>query len=344
MYSWVKWLPLSAVFSVAAVSADNYRDAMNDLGRNATPNEIAAWDIDVRPDFLGLPAGAGNVEDGEALWLEKCSVCHGDFGDSNEVFAPLVLGNVTPEDMEIGRVAALQDPAVVRTTLMKVNSISTVWDYINRAMPWNAPKSLSADEVYALVAYLLHLGYIVDYDFELSNENIAEIQAILPNRNGMTTDHGLWSVNGKPDVVGTDCTRNCDVDTTITSFLPDYAMNAHGNLKDQMRDYSPYPGMQTAPVDDSSAEEEAPQKAGPPLELLASNGCTGCHKVVGKLVGPGYDEVAAKYAGQPDAVEYLMAKIRNGGGGVWGGMPMPPMPQVSDADARTIAQWLSGGQ
>ena len=82
---------------------------------------------------------------------------------------------------------ALTDAAVVRTTLMKVATLSTIWDYINRAMPWNAPKSLEVDEVYALTAYLLHLGYIVEYDFVLSNENINDVQAQMPNRNGMTT-------------------------------------------------------------------------------------------------------------------------------------------------------------
>src|SRR6056300_1434512 len=179
----------TALFSTVTLAA-SYPDALNELGRVATDAEVAAWDIDVRPDFKGLPAGSGSVEDGEAIWLDKCAVCHGDFGDSNEVFSPLVLGNITPEDIETGRVAALQDPAVVRTTFMKVSYLSTIWDYINRAMPWNAPKSLSSDEVYALVAYLLNLSYVVDYDFVLSNDNINDIQSMMPNRNGMTTEHG----------------------------------------------------------------------------------------------------------------------------------------------------------
>ena len=326
-----------ALFSNVTVAA-SYPDALHELGRVATDAEVAAWDIDVRPDFKGLPAGSGSVEDGEAIWLDKCAVCHGDFGDSNEVFSPLVLGSITPEDMESGRVAALTDAAVVRTTLMKVATLSTIWDYINRAMPWNAPKSLKVDEVYALTAYLLHLGYIVEYDFILSNENINDVQAQMPNRNGMTTDHGLWSVDGTPDVVGSGCTSGCTVDTTVTSFIPAYAMNAHGNLKDQVRDYGPFPGIQTAPESDA-AEDAAPANAMPEQALL-SNGCTGCHKQEGQLVGPSFNDIMARYKGQ-DAVEYLKGKVKNGGSGVWGSMAMPPMSQVDDSALQTIAEWLA---
>ena len=308
------------------------------LGREATSEEVAAWDIDVRPDFAGLPPGSGSVEEGEILWLDKCSVCHGDFGDSNEVFSPIALGNVTDEDISSGRVAALTDPAVVRTTLMKVATLSTLWDYINRAMPWNAPKSLQVDEVYALVAYLLQLGYIVDYDFVLSDANIAEIQELMPNRNGMTTEHGLWSVGGIPDVVGSACTKNCEVDVTVTSYLPDYAMNAHGNLKDQVRDYGPFTGIQTAPVEDIAApqhenENEKPEAA------LAANGCSGCHGLDRALVGPAFTAIKARYQGQ-DAAEYLTDKIRNGGSGVWGSIAMPPMSQLDGETLDELVSWL----
>ncbi len=308
------------------------------LGREATSEEVAAWDIDVRPDFAGLPPGSGSVEEGEILWLDKCSVCHGDFGDSNEVFSPIALGNVTDEDISSGRVAALTDPAVVRTTLMKVATLSTLWDYINRAMPWNAPKSLQVDEVYALVAYLLQLGYIVDYDFVLSDANIAEIQELMPNRNGMTTEHGLWSVGGIPDVVGSACTKNCEVDVTVTSYLPDYAMTAHGNLKDQVRDYGPFTGIQTAPVEDIAApqhenENEKPEAA------LAANGCSGCHGLDRALVGPAFTAIKARYQGQ-DAAEYLTDKIRNGGSGVWGSIAMPPMSQLDGETLDELVSWL----
>ena len=339
MSSWARWSALFiAGFCCSLAAASDYPEAVFDIGRPATAEEVSAWDIDVRPDFKGLPAGSGSVEDGETLWLEQCALCHGDFGDSNEVFSPIVLGNVTDEDMAAGRVASLTDPAVVRTTLMKVATVSTLWDYINRAMPWNAPKSLSPDEVYALVAYLLQLGYIVDYDFVLSDENIADVQALMPNRNGMTMDHGLWSVGGEPDVVGSACTRDCDVDTTVTSFIPDYAVNAHGNLKDQVRDYGPFPGVQTAPVSSTAVESQLAEPAAPEATLMA-NGCSGCHRLEGALVGPGFDAIRERYRGQ-DVADYLTDKIKNGGSGVWGSMPMPPMAQVEDRAVAELVGWL----
>jgi cytochrome c len=129
------------------------------------------------------------------VWEAKCASCHGVFGESNEVFSPLV-GGTTAEDIKTGHVARLKDPAFPgRTTLMKVATVSTLWDYINRAMPWNAPKSLSTEEVYAVTAYLLNLGGVVPESFTLSDTNIAEVQRKLPNRNGMTTRHALWPGN-----------------------------------------------------------------------------------------------------------------------------------------------------
>ena len=332
------WVGLSLV--VLPLAAAEYNPALNQFGRPATAAELQAWDIDVRPDFVGLPAGSGDAHAGEQIWLEKCAQCHGDFADSNEVFSPLVLGSVTEQDIAVGRVAALRDGVNVRTTLMKVATVSTIWDYINRAMPWNNPKSLSSDEVYALVAYLLSLGYVIEPDFVLDQDSIVEVQARMPNRNGMTRDHGLWSVDGRPDVVGSDCVSDCDVDTRVTSSIPEYAMNDHGNLKAQMRDYGPFRGLQTALAVDPVAAEP-PVNRPVPMALLSRSGCTGCHMLDRKLVGPAYNKVIDRYAGQPEALHYLKTKIKLGGSGAWGSTPMPAMP-LDDGTAETIARWLAG--
>ncbi|MBD2860228.1 c-type cytochrome [Spongiibacter sp. KMU-158] len=323
-----------------------WQSSYESVGRSATPAEIASWDIDVRPDFTGLPAGSGSVEDGESLWMERCASCHGDFADSNKFFSPLVSGNITEADIAAGHVASLNDSTRVRTTLMKVATVSTLWDYINRAMPWNAPKTLSSDEVYSLVAYLLSLAYIVDYDFVLSNENIAEVQALLPNRNGMTQEHGLWKVDGLADVNNTDCMNNCEQAVKVESFIPDFARNAHGNLQQQMRVFDPFQGIDTTQskgaAPSTSAQviaEPKAQAANPALDLLNDNGCMGCHQLDSKLVGPAFSDVTEKYIDHPDATAYLARKIREGGSGVWGGF-MPPMPQLSQEQAEQIAQWL----
>jgi cytochrome c len=322
-------------------------EGVADLGRPATDGEVAAWDIDVRPDFVGLPSGSGDVWEGEEIWLAQCASCHGDFGDSNEIFAPLVLGNITEEDIATGRVASLTDPAVTRTTLMKVPTLSTLWDYIYRAMPWNAPKTLSPDEVYGLVAYILNLGYLVEDDFVLSDTNMAETQARMPNRNGMSLDHGMWSVSGLPDVSGSSCITDCDVAVTVISSLPAYAMNAHGNLAEQVRGWGPYPGLWTETVTDAEPAQiarasDVAQVAMAPEAALSAGGCSGCHQMAGQLVGPGFDAIRARYAGQEHAA-YLRDKIVNGGAGVWGAMPMPPMPTMADDALQQIVAWLTSG-
>jgi cytochrome c551/c552 len=235
---------------------------------------------------------------------------------------------------------------------MKLSSVSTLWDYINRAMPWNAPKSLSVEEVYAVTAYMLHLGEIVPASFTLTNQNIAEVQQRLPNRNGTTTAHALWpdaAFGGKsrPDVQATACMKDCPVAPKVASMLPDFARNAHGNLADQNRLVGPQRGVQTAGVAHPQAAPgvaAGPAKAGDDhaaraLELAKANTCTACHAANAKLVGPSWADIGRKHQGKAD---YLAAKIRSGGAGVWGAIPMPPQ-SLSEADAKVIGSWLASG-
>jgi len=358
---------LALVVCAAGVQAQSPTYA--GIGRAATPAELAAWDIDVRPDFKGLPKGSGTVAAGMEVWEGKCASCHGIFGESNEVFSPLTGGN-TKEDVASGRVARLNDRAFPgRTTMMKLSQISTLWDYINRAMPWNAPKSLKADEVYAVTAYLLNLGGVLPDNFVLSDQTMAQAQGMLPNRNGMTTEHALWPGpefgNLKPDVRATACMKNCPVDTKVASSLPDFARNAHGNLAEQNRLVGAQRGADTtrpaaaagsvpaaaavpAPAKPAAVAAAAPAPtpaatgAGPAIALAQKNACVACHGMDNKIIGPGFREIARKYAGRADAVDYLTGKIRAGGSGVWGAIPMPQQG-LPAADARTIAQWLAQG-
>ncbi|QNP48510.1 c-type cytochrome [Diaphorobacter aerolatus] len=343
-------LLLSGVCASAA-SAQGTADRFPGVGRNATSKEVAAWDIDVRPDFKGLPKGSGSVEKGQEVWEAKCASCHGVFGESNEVFSPLI-GGTTKDDIKTGNVARLKDASFPgRTTFMKVPTISTVWDYINRAMPWNAPKSLSHDEVYAVTAYMLNLADIVPPDFTLSDKNIAEVQAKMPNRNGMTTHHAMWPgtdfvKNARPDTKAVACMKDCGPEPQVRSRLPDHASNNHGNLVDQNRPVGAQRGMKTdgkpAAVPAATAASAAtakPHAAAVPTAILEKNGCVACHGMEQKIVGPGFREIASKHAGQTD---YLLGKIKNGGTGVWGNIPMPPQPGLSDDEAKSLANWLAG--
>ena len=330
--------------STVAFAVDHYAG----LGRAATPAEVKAWDIDVRPDFKGLPKGSGSVDKGQELFEEKCASCHGSFGESNEVFTPLA-GGTTRDDIKAGRVRGLSSGELPqRTTFTKVATISTVWDYIYRAMPWTAPKSLKPDEVYAILAYLLNLQEIVAGDFVLSDKNIGEVQKLLPNRNGMTTDHGLWpgapakkggiGNGGKPDTANKACMKNCKPEVQIGSTLPEYARTAHGELADQYRSFGPVRGTRT--LGPEAARKAA--NAGT-LELATKSGCMACHGMKSKIVGPGYSEVVARYQGQTDAEARLIAKVKAGGQGVWGNIPMPPNGHLKDEDLKTLVQWILSG-
>ena len=102
---------IAAALSALALGAAHAQNTpWHNMGRDATPAEVKAWDIDVRPDFKGLPKGAGSVSLGETVWEAKCASCHGSFGESNEVFTP-IIGGTTKKDIETGRVAALVEGA-----------------------------------------------------------------------------------------------------------------------------------------------------------------------------------------------------------------------------------------
>ncbi|MDY0743466.1 c-type cytochrome [Paucibacter sp. R3-3] len=318
------------------------------IGRTATPAEIQAWDIDVRPDFKGLPPGRGTVAQGQDLWEAKCAGCHGIFGESNEVFSALV-GGTTKDDIATGHVKRLLDPSFPgRTTLMKVSHISTLWDYIHRAMPWTAPKSLKPDEVYAVTAYLLSLADVLPADGELSDKNIAEVQQRLPNRNGKTWEHDLWpgaefSKVAKPDVQGSTCMKDCATEPKVASLLPDFAMSAHGNLAQQQRLVGPQRGLDTQP---RAKTEPAVASAAPAANvsaLLSQHACLACHQIDSKVVGPAFKDVAAKYKDRPDARDYFVARLKSGSVGIWGSVPMPAQDALPAADLTAIANWLANG-
>jgi cytochrome c len=173
-------------------------------GRTATPNEIQAWDIDVMPDGTGLPEGKGSVEEGDELYEAKCASCHADFGAGADGYPGLAAGNA-----EEGHAALTNQ----RTTPDKDGPIrvfgtywpyaSTLWWYIKTGMPHNAPMSLSNDEVYALVAYILSInemkidGEELDDESELDRAKFMKI--VMPNKNGFIPD-----INGPK---GTDAIR-----------------------------------------------------------------------------------------------------------------------------------------
>jgi mono/diheme cytochrome c family protein len=146
------------------------------LGRVALPEEIAAWDTDVRADGKGLPPGKGTVKQGDELFQAQCAACHGEFGEGAGRWPPLA-----------GGLGSLKADRPDKTVGSFWPDLSTVFDYVKRAMPYGNARSLSDDDVYALTAYLLSMNDVIkDPDFELSDRNFSSIK--MPNATGFYDD------------------------------------------------------------------------------------------------------------------------------------------------------------
>src|ERR1700752_235212 len=141
------------------------------LGRLAAPDEIASWDISIGPDGAGLPPGRGTPKQGETVYAEKCVGCHGEKGAGK------------PNDQLVGGRGSLSgDQAPVKTVGSFWPYATTLFDYIRRAMPLNASKSLSDDEVYAVAAYILQLNGIIGEADVMDALTLPQVQ--MPNRDG----------------------------------------------------------------------------------------------------------------------------------------------------------------
>lgn len=146
------------------------------IGREATKEEMAGWDIDIRPDGQGLPVGKGTVKEGETLYVERCASCHGEFGESAGRW-PLVAGGT----------GTLKSNDPVKSVGSYWPYASTLMDYIRRAMPYGNAQSLTNDELYAITAYVLSLNDIIkDENFELNEKSFLSIK--LPNESNFYDD------------------------------------------------------------------------------------------------------------------------------------------------------------
>lgn len=172
---WRKVMLITAAASaLAALTGATQSAERFNLGRNATPDEIAAWTIDVSADGKGLPAGRGSVAEGRTVFAQTCSACHGDKGQGGT------------GDVLVGGRGTLATAKPIKTIGSFWPYAPTIFDYVNRAMPFNAPQSLTVDQVYAVTAYLLFLNGIVPEDTTLDAASLPKIE--MPNRNGFTTD------------------------------------------------------------------------------------------------------------------------------------------------------------
>ncbi|WP_391483333.1 c-type cytochrome [Nereida sp. NH-UV-3] len=187
---------IGSVAEPAPLKADTYQ-----IGRLALSEEIAAWDVDVLPDGRGLPVGSGDVFTGEEVFADQCAACHGDFAEGVDNWPVLAGGFDTLAD---------EDP--IKTVGSYWPHLSTVWDYINRSMPFGAAGTLTADETYAIVAYILYSNDMVDDDFVLSQENFADFE--MHNKDGFVlddraeTEYAAWRTE--------PCMKNCKEEVEVT--------------------------------------------------------------------------------------------------------------------------------
>ncbi len=151
------------------------------IGRPATEEDIRAWNIDVSPSGEGLPSGQGTAKQGAQVYGAKCAACHGPTGTEG------------PKDKLVGGHNTLQTPKPVRTIGSYWPYATTLYDYIHRAMPFNAPQSLSSDEVYSVIAWLLFQNQVIAEDAVMDAQTLPKVR--MPNRDGFIPDP-------RPDMTG----------------------------------------------------------------------------------------------------------------------------------------------
>jgi cytochrome c len=138
--------------------------------------ELREWKSTVLPDGSGLPPGSGTPAQGKRVYLDKCSACHGDQGQGNEPPAPQLVGGI----------GTLASSSPIRTVGSYWPYATTVWDFIRRAMPYSRPGTLTADETYAVTAYLLSLNKIIPRNAVMDQKTLPAIR--MPNRDGFVPD------------------------------------------------------------------------------------------------------------------------------------------------------------
>jgi cytochrome c2 len=234
------------------------------LGRAALPEEIAAWDLDISPDGTGLPVGSGSVLDGEEIFSANCAMCHGEFAEGVDNW-PKLAGGMDTLDHD--------DP--LKTVGSYWPHLSTAFDYIRRSMPFGNAQSLTDDEVYAIVAYILYSNDLVDEDFELSNENFLEVE--MPNADGFFVDNRDETEYGAfNDTCMTDCKDTVEI--TMRAAVLDVTPEEEG--ADQA------PAQETAAASEAPAPVEQAAPAAAAFDAaMAEDGekvfkkCKACHQL-----------------------------------------------------------------
>jgi S-disulfanyl-L-cysteine oxidoreductase SoxD len=294
------------------------------LGRAALPAEIAAWDVAVLPDGTGLRPGRGTVLDGEDLWVDACAACHGDFGEGAGAWPVIAGGEGT-----------LTRERPLKTVGSYWPYLSTVYDYVHRSMPFGNAQSLSVDDTYAIVAYILYANGLVDDDFELSDANFTEVA--MPNADGFYVDDrdSVEVPLFTQEPCMTDCREAPQVTfrATMLNVTPIQLPPARiAGLDAPAHDHGAAPMVQASAPD--SAAETAFTEPEPETAILAAvdpalveagerawRQCSSCHLVGERArngTGPQLNGILGRAAGVGAGFRYSPQMVAAGAGGlVW---------------------------
>lgn len=268
------------------------------LGRTALPEEIAAWDREIQPDGIGLPVGNGDALIGEEIFADQCAVCHGDFAEGIDNWPKLAGGADTLDH---------DDP--LKTVGSYWPHLTTAYDYIQRSMPYGNAGTLSDDEVYAIVAYILYSNDLIDDDFVLSNETFFDVD--MPNAGGFIvdnraeTEYAQWT--GEP------CMQNCkpEVKVTMRAMVLDVTPEEESNKVTAALEPAEAPAIAVAAFD--------PELAGVGKKVFKK--CKSCHQIgdgAKNKAGPILTGVFDNPAGAVDGFKYSKAfRTAAEGGLVW---------------------------
>tara|TARA_R110001592_G_scaffold51615_1_gene158630 strand:- start:2072 stop:3142 length:1071 start_codon:yes stop_codon:yes gene_type:complete len=258
------------------------------LGAPATPEQIQAWDIDVRPDGLGAPPGSGTAAKGEKVYIQKCAACHGDFGEARGRYPVLVGGHGTMKDDRPEKTVGSYWPYA-----------STIFDYIKRAMPFGEAQTLTNDEVYALTAFLLNMNDVVDSSFVLDASNIGKIE--MPNAKNFFDDP-------RPDAqvvkMAALCMKDCKAEVKVLGrakvidVTPDKGGAAAKAAAEQAAKAEPAQvAASAAPAGDPEAGKKVFRK------------CASCHVIdsAANKLGPSLKGILGRTAGSVDGFKYSKA-------------------------------------
>ncbi|MGB7432808.1 MAG: c-type cytochrome [Ahrensia sp.] len=296
-----KFLKSTALFlTLSLVAGPALADKLG-LGRTAHPDEIAAWDGDVSPDGAGLPVGSGDAITGEELFAEQCAVCHGDFAEGIDNWPKLAGGADTLDH---------DDP--LKTVGSYWPYLSTAFDYIKRSMPYGNAGTLTDDEVYSLVAYVLYSNDLIDDDFELSNETFFDVE--MPNAEGFIVDDRAETEYAK--WTGEPCMQNCKdakVEITMRAMVLDVTPQEEGEqtAEPAVMETAAEPAI----VEEVAATEPAVEVAALDPELVKAGEsvfkkCRACHQVgegASNRVGPVLNGIVGAPAGGVDGFKYSNA-------------------------------------